>query len=136
MYILLILFILFLCWPMISRWLKGFMARRMEDAVRKMAGMPSRKEEEKMRKKREKEASSGGGYSSGGRRTRSDGFSDSGMQGGSVIPKEYAEDVEFTETINYSEETVIGGEGATSRREYHESQVSDVQFTEIKDKER
>ena len=49
--ILIIVCILF--WPWISKWLRGYLARRSEDALRKMMGMPTRKEEEKIRKKRE-----------------------------------------------------------------------------------
>lgn len=47
-----------------------------------------------------------------------------------VIPKEYAEDVEFTEVRSYSEEEKIGGE--SSIRYAHESQVSDAEIIEIK----
>lgn len=126
MYFLLFIIILFLCWPLITRWLRGFMARRMEDTIRKMAGMPPRKEEEKSRRRRERERTGRKGKGSGGSGGKSG--------GGPIIPREYAVDVEFTETIDYSEEIVIGEEGHHRRVEYHESQVSDVQFVEIKDK--
>lgn len=51
--------------------------------------------------------------------------------GGPVIPKEYAEDVEYTEIRSYSEDTVIADDGG----ELHyasESQVSDAEILEIK----
>ena len=48
-----------------------------------------------------------------------------------IIPKEYAEDVEFTETINYSQNDVRFDSKPTVET-YHESQISDAEWTEIK----
>ena len=48
-----------------------------------------------------------------------------------IIPKEYAEDVEFVEIKEYSE-TTIETHKATSSVKYHESQVSDAEWVEIK----
>lgn len=50
---------------------------------------------------------------------------------GPIIPKEYAEDVEFTEIREFQDTTIIE-ESAAGTRVYHESQVSDVEFVEIK----
>ena len=48
-----------------------------------------------------------------------------------LIPKEYAEDVAFTEVHSYSEETEIGPKGdSTAVRT--ESQVSDAEIIEIR----
>lgn len=89
--IFLILIILcILCWPWISRWLRGFLARRSEDAIRKMMGMPSRKEEEKMRRKREEGYRQSGSYRA----------EDNNLSRGEKIVRdmqEYAEDVDFIE---------------------------------------
>ena len=86
--ILIIVCILF--WPWISKWLRGYLARRSEDALRKMMGMPTRKEEEKIRKKRED------------RNTRTTSYyrEDEGLSRGEKIVRdmqEYAEDVDFIE---------------------------------------
>ena len=48
-----------------------------------------------------------------------------------IIPKEYAEDVEFIETIDYSETDVISHKD-DSTEIYHESQISDAEWVEIK----
>ena len=39
---LIVLILLFLCWPMIKRWMARFMANRAEDFIRNAAGMPPR----------------------------------------------------------------------------------------------
>ncbi len=85
--ILIILCIIF--WPWISRWLRGFLARRSEDAIRKMMGMPTRKEEEKLRRKREE------GY----RRSSTHKEDDNLSRGEKIVRdmQEYAEDVDFIE---------------------------------------
>lgn len=46
-----IIILLVFFWPQISVWIRNFMARRAEDAIRRMFGMPSRKEEERTRQK-------------------------------------------------------------------------------------
>lgn len=77
-------------WPWISKWLRGVMARRMEDAIRKMFGMPSLKEER--RRNNSGRRSGQGGY--GRQQTRQQ------ESTGSKIVKEmqeYAEDVDFVE---------------------------------------
>lgn len=58
-------------------------------------------------------------------RTRKSSRSNSGP----VIPKEYAEDVEFTEIHSYSEEHTIAGKESVSYR--RESQVSDAEIITI-----
>lgn len=49
--VIIIIILLVIFWPQISTWIRNFMARRAEDAIRRMFGMPSRKEEEKNRQK-------------------------------------------------------------------------------------
>ncbi len=108
----------------ISQWFRTFMAHRTEDAIRKMMGMPTRKEERKARRNAEKNA--GRSYAAGhsGREREND---DSPL-----IPKEYAEDVEFYEIRDYSAtETIIKDE--RGHTVYHESQVEEaVVIEEIK----
>lgn len=118
--------------PYIQRWLMG----RMEDAMRRRMGMPTRKEEERMRR----EASRSGSSASSSRASRdtSDTYSRQRQysyrrgHGDPIIPKEYAEDVEFTEVKTYSQTDISGGD--VSHGEYHESQVEDAEYVEIKDK--
>lgn len=116
---LLILIIIFLLWPLIMRWIRGFMAHRAEDILRRMAGAPSRKEEQQRRKSNEREKR--GPYSADRRRHPA------------KILNEVAEDAEYTEIIEYSESTIeIDNGPERHRRIYRESQVEDVKYTEIK----
>ena len=55
---------------------------------------------------------------------------------GPIIPKEYAEDVEFVETIDYSETVIAASDRKGNTTVYHESQVTDVEWEEIKVKKR
>lgn len=132
---LIIVILLIICWPSISRWLRRFLANRTEDYLRKATGMPPRpgsREERRRRRNSGYEGTADGGYSSSThtsssrrRRAPERGY------GGPIIPPEYAEDVEFVETKNFSETTI----GDTGKRAsgYHESQVSDVEWVEVKD---
>lgn len=135
---LIILIIVIACWPWISRWLKQFLARRAEDYLRKATGMPPRPGSRE--EKRQQRASSRQTYSSS-----QDNFSDSAYGRSSrqrrrtrngykepIIPPEYAEDVEFVETKSFSETTI--GDSGRQIRQFHESQVSDVEWVEIKNK--
>lgn len=124
-----------LCWPAISRWLKRQMANRAEDYIRKATGMPPRPDSREGRR-RQREA----GTSYGNSRQAAGAHASSAKKGyygsnddDSLIPKEYAEDVEFVETKSYSE-TTIDTHTAASSATYHESQVSDVEWVEIKQK--
>ncbi|MDE6796232.1 MAG: hypothetical protein K2J63_13145 [Muribaculaceae bacterium] len=124
----------------IKRWLAGFMARRTEDYIRKATGMPPRpgsreakrqqREEQKAQNQRSSQGASSYYDGRSSRRRRRSTYSYSNEP---LIPKEYAEDVEFTETISYSE-TTIGATASDGRNTtvYHESQVSDVEWEEIK----
>ena len=122
----LILILVFLCWPWIVKWFRGFMARRMEDAARRMMGMPSRKEEQRRnRAKSKKQNSQSGSY----RRHRAP------QQRPSDILEAVAVDVDYTE-IKEFESTADAEIGARGRQQriYREEQVSDAEFTEIKGK--
>ncbi len=122
---LLILIIMILAWPWITRWVRALIARKLEDAVRKAAGMPPRQKGNK--------ASSAGDFGRNhDRRSEYYGYT-RGRKGrpvyddGPIIPKEYAEDVEFVEDKELSR-TSVGSEASDGRRRerYEESQVSDA----------
>lgn len=127
---LVIVIIIVLCWPNISRWLKSLMARRAEDYIRRATGMPPRPgSREERRQQRASSASSGssGGTDYGRRRQHRRTTSREPL-----IPKEYAEDVEFTETISYSETIIAGDVGKPSEKPRHpENQVSDAEWTDL-----
>lgn len=120
----------------ISLWFRAMMMRRMEDALRRGMGMPTRKEEEKARRKAEKGRRQQHRPDSGGRRAAGAYDSDSRDYdpSGPIIPPGYAEDVEYTEYKEYSEAVEIraedGHDGNTDV--IVESQVSDVEYVEIK----
>lgn len=101
------------------------MARRAEDMVRRMTGMPSRKEEQKRQRQQEKQRR---------RQERRQRPSADNDTYGIRSMQEYAVDVEYTETKEYSESDILEEDGRQEHREYHESQVSDVEYVEIKDR--
>lgn len=148
MNVIIFLVILFLIWLIFGRqiksWFAGFMARKTEDYLRKAAGLPPRPGSKEDRRRRREEERKASAFTSRGSRSRnsSDRFGSSRRGANSdshepLIPKEYAEDVEFVETISYSESTTIGIQESDGRRTvYHESQVSDVEWEEIKIKKK
>lgn len=108
-----------------------FMANRAEDAMRRMMGMPSRKEEKRRRRK----AAASGASGRSERNSRKSGASSrqrrhpSPRQSAAALLRSVAVDVEYSETVEFGE-TEIGG-GSTTKIVYEE-QVSDVQYTEYK----
>lgn len=120
--LILIVIFFWLIWPTVSRWIKRKAMERAEDYMRSSFGLPPR---EKKRKKSKQRVDESENDDYGQHRTyrRRSGH-------GPIIPKEYAEDVEFTETIDYSEEEHRHSAGGEER--YHESQISDAEFIEIK----
>lgn len=122
---LIILLILALLWPYIMRWMRGYLMRKAEDRLRQMMGAPPRQEERRQRRQQRDDSRRGDT-----RRRRSNPHPAQAM-------KEVAEDVRYTEIIDYSESTStvdVQEENGTRRREYHEEQVEDVKFTEIKNR--
>lgn len=121
---LIVIILIFVAGPYVWRWLKPYFYRwaqhRTEDYIRKSMGMPPR----------DKKA----GSSSDRRSRRTPPPPPRGRKtyaaDDELIPKEYAEDVEFTEFHSYSEDTVIADDHgkATFRSE---SQVSDAEIIEI-----
>lgn len=140
-----ILLILVLIWMIfgdrISAWFRRRMMESVEDRIRQSMGMPSRKEQ----RRREQEAAK--------RQRRNDGKfhrpdSNNASYGRSnsnpyqeaphsILPKEYAEDVEYTEYKEFSSTTTVTSEtksdGSTTTRVVIEEQVTDVEFVEIKE---
>lgn len=124
--IILIVLFFWIVWPYISRWLKRKATEKAEDYLRAQMGMPPR--DKKSRKGSFWSGSSESSHNSRQRERRNP-FGPDSYTRGPIIPKEYAEDVEFVETKDYSEterRTVSGSES------YHESQISDAEYTEIK----
>lgn len=131
---LIILLLICLMWPLIVKWLRALAMRKMEDVLRKAAGAPPREKRGSRRDygdagrnwSERQSAYSGYGRSQRTRRGNDD---------GPIIPREYAEDVDFVEVREFSE-TKIGAESRTSfgrrRNRYEESQVSDAVWEMVK----
>lgn len=127
---LIIIIILIFAWPYIWRWLQPYfyrwMQHRAEDYVRKSMGMPPR---DRGGSKARTRTSGSSGFKSSSQSYRGSRHS---YDEGSIIPKEYAEDVEFTEIRSYSSDSSsIASDGDTVRYR-EESQVSDAEIIEIK----
>lgn len=119
----------------ISAWLRSKTMDFMEDKLRTSMGMPTRKEERKQRKKAEKQARKNEGKF----RKPTDekrGSNPFHQRPDSIIPKEYAEDVEFTEFKEYSATATAtektNPDGSESIHITLEEQVTDVEFVEYK----
>lgn len=127
---LIIILIICLFWPWIaprvSRLIQRFMARRAEDMMRRMMGMPGRKEEK--RQQREQQRRQRRSDSTHKRRRHPQAQTDA-----ATIMKDVAVDVEFTEIKEFESTTITDTDPKTgNRRIYREEQVSDVEYTEIK----
>lgn len=124
--IIIIVFLFFyFVWPAISRWLQRKAMEKAEDYMRASMGMPPREKKRRGRKKNDTRED----YSSGGAfYTRSRGAQKPHEP---LIPKEYAEDIEFVE-IKEFRATEIRQEKSHRFETYHESQISDVEWIEIK----
>lgn len=108
--------------PFIFRWAKRKATERLEDYLRAQFGLPPRQKEKKGRKNKKKATNSSSSDTSGRRAPKRE---------GPIIPKEYAEDVEFIEIRDYSE-SEIRIHTRKNTKIYHESQVSDADWVEIK----
>lgn len=125
--ILLIAVFFWLVWPYIARWLRKKAAQKTEDFIRRATGMPPRpgsseyrrqhherrRQEEQTSRRNSRDRRNGHGYSE------------------PLIPKEYAEDVEYTETKDFSVRTESSSlnENVSFKTEH---QVSDAEWVEIK----
>lgn len=130
--ILVIIFLLIVMGPFLQRvlgpWLQRWMMGKFEDRMRRMAGMPTRKEERKANRRartREKEGAERFRQAAGGSRKRASSAADA--------LREYAEDVEYVEVKSYSQEVEINQDPETGRTTVvMEEQVEDAVFEEIK----
>lgn len=129
---LIILAIFFFVMPLLRRWLapwiQRYMARKAEDMLRRQMGMPPR-EKQSRRKQKKQEASASARAQ---RKSRASRGADE-----PIIPREYAEDVEFVEIKEFDNVEVAaeatGDDGKKStRREYTETQISDAEWVDIK----
>ena len=125
--LLLIVVFFWIIWPVIAKWLKRKAMERAEDYMRASMGMPPRD------RKKKNTAGASGTYksTSGYNRERRNPFGPDRYGQEPLIPKEYAEDVEFTETIDYSS-TEFREKTSGKTEQYHESQISDAEWIEIK----
>ena len=125
--LILVVVFFWLVWPAISKWLKRKAMERTEDYLRRSMGMPPRD------RKKERNRKSGSQYqSSFGERERRNPFGPDSYTNEPLIPKEYAEDVEYVETKEFSSTTEYHRKSDGNSKVYHESQISDVEWTEIK----
>ena len=131
-----IVILLFLLWPTITKWIRRYMANKAEDFLRNATGMPPRPGSRKA-KKEAADCNSNSYYDSRDSRSesrRKHRYSPQDSDG-PIIPTEYAEDVEFVETKEFSQTTIDSTYSSDGcRAEWHESQVSDAEWEEIKPK--
>lgn len=112
------------------------MAHRAEDMMRRMMGMPTRREEERMRRKAAKDSDNTGGKTSRGsgsrqtrRHHRTPDFD------AAEVMKQVAEDVEYTEIREFESTTIAETDRSTGKTTiYEEEQVTDAEYVEIKSK--
>ena len=116
--ILLIIIVWLVFGESIKRALYRFIARKAEDSLRRSMGMPPRQEQKKNRRQRHDNSY---GHNAG--------YHGTGRTDGPVIPKEYAEDVEYVEIKSYSKDTVIS-EDSYGRQTVTESE-SQIEEAEI-----
>lgn len=114
--------------PMLQRWLMG----KMEDRMRRMAGMPTRKEERRARRRERSRRASGASRfaraAAGRRATASDDFERRRASAADAL-RSYAEDVEFIEVKSYSEEVTISASHTKDSKKFKiEEQVEDADF--------
>lgn len=109
--IIITLLIVIICWPWIAPWLmrhiRNFVARSIENTIRRSMGMPPPPKQ----KRRRREPPHGKPAD---------------------MMKQVAEDVKFVEIKEFEETTI--GDTPRETPYYREDQVSDAEFIEIKDK--
>lgn len=140
-FFLILIIVAIVFWPRISLFLRKqasrFMARRAEDMMRRMMGMPSRREEERRKKEqaaaKSKDSASGRRGHAGGARRKSAARGARPYAKGRIAAmlQAVAVDIDFTEIREFSSSTVIADDGDRVSFRYEE-QISDVKFTEIK----
>lgn len=136
-----IILLLIIVWILFGDRIKRAAQRRMmehiEDAFRAQMGMPSAKEQRRRQRQAEKDAKKGSSSTEEFKHNESARSNQS--VGDTIIPREYAEDVEFVEYKEFSQTTTIlteetpeSGGKSKFKKVKVETQVSDVEFVEIK----
>ncbi len=121
---------LWLLRPLIQKWIIPHLRAQGLDMFCKATGMPPHDKKQRSNNAADDDTSYSAGY-----RTSSH-HADYGYEqhDGPIIPREYAEDVEFTEYRDYSSDTSIRTSDTGEESIIIEKQVTDVQWEEIKDK--
>lgn len=102
--------------------------------MRRMMGMPSRKEEERARRRAERESNKGGSAGRKGK-SQSERHHRPAQADAAAMLNSVAEDVEYTEIREFDSTTIASdSEDGKTHVEYHEEQVTDAEFVEIKTK--
>lgn len=138
-----IILILIIIWMLfgtrISYWMQRKLMETMEDRVRRAMRMPTGKEERKRNREARKAERKNEGRFHHPDEKRSD-RNPYHSRPNSILPKEYAEDVEFTEYKEFHSSTTLdetlttkNGEKVTFRIE---EQVSDAEYIDIKTRPR
>ena len=131
--IILIPLALWLLRPLIRKWIYRTLERKAEDMLRRAAGMPPRGKKQRSNNAAEEDDGSYRAGSSSSSYHTGYGYGYE-RHDGPIIPREYAEDVEFTEYRDYSSDTKIRTSDTGEQSIVIEKQVTDVQWEEIKDK--
>lgn len=119
--------------PYIKPWLRRRAERKLADYLRASMGMPTEKETRRAQRDSGKSRRTNGGRKGFWSRPAT-GKTSSQKAPDEIIPREYAVDVEFTEIKQFSQ-TTIANDPASGKTIVTESQVSDVEYTEIKFKD-
>ena len=132
--VLVIIFLLIVGWPLLQKWvgpsLNRWIMGKMEDRMRRMFGMPTRKEEKKARKR---DARRRKGGAERFRKAAAESRHKSGRA--SDLLQSYAEDVEFVEVKSYSQSVEIAEDKDTGETIIKvEEQVEDAIYEEIRTK--
>ena len=129
-----IIILLFALGPLLRRWfaplLQRWMLGKMEDNMRRMAGMPTRKEERKARRKAARQRGTDEEFGPRYERSRNGRGAYPQPSAGGMM-QHVAEDVEFTEIREYKDENTHIVEH-TEVKYRVEEQVEDAEFEDLK----
>ena len=132
---LLVLLIIIAVWlifsPYIKPWLRRRAERKLADYLRAQMGMPTEKETRRARREADRHRTTSGNKKGFWTRPAYNASASSQHAPDELIPREYAVDVEYTEIKQFSQ-TTIGKDAPEGKSFVTESQVSDVEYTEIK----
>ncbi len=127
---LIIVLLIVIFWPWISRWLQRMALNRMDDYMRRATGRPTRKEER--RRQRAGERSGFGGFGSSRKKEAEKESHRRAVCHPARLMQLVAVDIEFVEIKSYSS-TIEVTQTSASYTVVLEEQISDAEYTEIKD---